>query len=190
MAWQTLSIHFKQTFKGGWRYLDHCGEFMLAACDSMDFMAIEAKPTSAALDIPERGISAGVDSAALVVTQELPEDSGEFFLKIFTGMSSLADYHFKPQAIITNGLATKSLWPTPDAEKALASTLKLGDSFGVDLAKAVNMVSAFKKLDYNFASGSLELHVVVQAVTFEKISLTRHNPSFQASPYKRREPSG
>lgn len=38
MSWQTLSLHFKQQYDGAFRYLDRCGEFMLAAVDEMNFL--------------------------------------------------------------------------------------------------------------------------------------------------------
>jgi hypothetical protein len=62
MAWETLSLHFKQQYDGAYRYLDRCGEFMLAAVEKMDFMPGDTKPEGAKLEIPENGFSAAVDT--------------------------------------------------------------------------------------------------------------------------------
>jgi len=157
---------------------------MLAATKEMDFMAREAKPTGAMMDIPEQGISVALDASEMVVTQDQPEDSGESFQKICTGLDSLANQFFTPMGIVTNGLASKSIWPMPTADAVLASTLNLGNTINADLAKVVEMVPSFMKVDCNFSSGNLDLHVVVQAVTFEKVSLYRHSAGFQASASK------
>ena len=159
---------------------------MLAATEKMDFMPGEIKTTGAVLEMPETGISARVDTSDLNVSQELPEDSGGRFLEICTGLASLAHEFFTPTGILTNGLASKSFWPMSEVDDALSSTLKLGDTIHVDLAKVIGMVPAHKKIDCNFSSGSLELHVVVQPVTFEKVSLSRHTASIQASAVQKR----
>ena len=57
MSWQTLSFHFKQQYDGAFRYLDRCGEFMLAAVEQMNFLPGDPKPIGAKLEIPERGLS-------------------------------------------------------------------------------------------------------------------------------------
>jgi hypothetical protein len=186
MAWRTFSLHFRQVYDGGWRYLDKCGEFMLAATREMDFMPREAKPTGAMMGIPEKGISVALDASEMVVTQEQPEDAVESFQQICMGLDSLANKFFSPTAIVTNGLASKSIWPMPSTDAALASTLKLGDTMHADLAKVVGMVPAHTKVDCNFSSGSMELHVVVQAVTFERVSVSHHTAGFQASASKKR----
>ena len=61
MTWQTFSLHFKQTYEGGYRYLDRCGEFMIEAVERLDFIPGDIKPTGAKLEIPEKGIVANVD---------------------------------------------------------------------------------------------------------------------------------
>ncbi len=43
------------------------------------------------------------------------------------------------------------------------------------------MVPAHKKIDCEFSSGSMDLHVLLHPVTFEKISITRHTANFKAS---------
>ena len=52
MTWQTFSLHFKQTYEGGYRYLDRCGEFISEAVERLDFIPEDAKPTAAKLRTP------------------------------------------------------------------------------------------------------------------------------------------
>jgi hypothetical protein len=54
MPWKTLSLHFKQTYDGGYRYLDKCGEFMLAAAEALNVIPGDIKPSGAKMEIPEK----------------------------------------------------------------------------------------------------------------------------------------
>jgi hypothetical protein len=186
MTWQTFSLHFKQTYEGGYRYLDQCGEFMLEAVERLDFIPGDIKPTGAKLDIPEKGIVATVDSQELVLRQDLPEDNGEFFIATCVQLTSLAVKHFSPKHIQKNGFAKKLYWPAASSEAALKASLALGDKFHLDLAKLVGMVPTRKGWDCHFTSGSMDFHVAVQPVTFEKVTVHKHTADFQASPQQRR----
>lgn len=181
MSWQTLSLHFKQTYDGAYRYLDKCGEFMLSAVKEMDFIPGEIKPVGANLEMPERGLKVGVDALELVVTQELPGKDEDFFIQMCVGLADLATKHFEPVGIIRNGFASKSMWPMSDPDLLLATSLKFGGDAHVGLGKLVGMVPAHKRVDCNFTSGSLDLHVLLHPVTFEKVSVSRHTPSFKSS---------
>jgi len=90
MAWQTLSLHFKQTYEGGYRYLDKCGEFMIAASDKLKFIPGDAKPTGAKMEIPEYGVNMACDANSLAVSQELPPEDDEFFVGVCSGSVELA----------------------------------------------------------------------------------------------------
>ena len=181
MAWKTLSLHFKQTYEGGYRYLDKCGEFMLAATERMNFITSEAKPTGAKMEIPEQGVHAGCDCLSLSVTQELPVDDGTYFLDLCKGLVELAMSHFVPKSVFKNGFLWKSYTPYAKASDMLAASLKYGGTFHEELAKAVGMVPENKNLDYFFVSGSKDLHVVLQPVTFERLNLPRRNVDARAT---------
>lgn len=181
MSWRTLSLHFKQQYDGGYRYLDRCGEFMLDAVDRMGFMPGDIKPTGAKLEIPEKGLSAGLDAVELVASQDMPGSDDEFFVRTCIGLAELANQHFQPKRIIRNGWACKSFWPFTNAEQLLAATLKFDGNEHAELGKLLGMIPAHKQLDFNFRSGSFDFHVHLHAVTFEKVSVSRHNPSFKAS---------
>jgi len=181
MSWQTLSLHFKQQYDGAFRYLDRCGEFMLAAVEKLDFLPGDTKPIGAKLEIPERGLSATVDTLELAVAQEMPGDDSDFFLKTSLGLVELVNEHFTPKRVIRNGFACKSFWPIPDADRLLATSLQFGGNDHLDLGKIVGMVPAHKRLDMNFSSGSMDLHVLLHPVTFEKMTLNRHNATFKAA---------
>jgi hypothetical protein len=186
MSWHTFSLHFKQTYEGGYRYLDKCGEFMIEAVGRLDLIPGDIKPTGAKLEIPEKGIVANVDSQDLIVRQDLPEDDGTLFFETAQQLAGLAAKHFSPKRIQKNGFANKLYWRMPSSEAALKASLALGDKFHLDLAKLVGMVPTRKGWDCHFTSGSTDFHVAVQPVTFEQVTLHKHTADFQASPQQRR----
>jgi hypothetical protein len=181
MSWECLSLHFKQTYEGGYRYLDRCGELMMQAVDRFDFLPGEIKVTGAKLEIPERTVTATVDCHELTISQEFPDDNGDDFIKLAEGLALLAGEHLQPTRVVTSGLAAKLYWPLKSAEAAAKASLSLGDHYQEDLGKLIGMVASRKNLDLNFSSGSLDFHVLVRPVTFEKVSVQRYNPSFGAS---------
>ncbi len=181
MAWNTLSLHFQQTYEGGFRYLDKCGEFMLAATERMNFIMSEAKPTGAKMEIPEMGVHAACDTLSLAVAQELPVDDGAYFLGLCKGLAELVMSCFGPKSVFKNGLLWKSYTPSPNISDMLGASLKYGGAFHEDLARAVGMVPENKNLDYFFVSGSKDLHVVLQPVTFERLNLPRRNVGARAT---------
>lgn len=181
MSWQTLSLHFKQQYDGAFRYLDRCGEFMLAAVDQMNFLPGDPKPTGAKLEIPERSLTAGVDTLELVAAQEMPGTEDRFFVDTCVGLAALVEKHFQPKRVIRNGFACKSYWPITNADTLLETSLQFGGNAHAELGKLLGMVPAHKRLDFNFLSGSMDLHVQLHPVTFEKLTVNRHNPNFKAS---------
>lgn len=186
MAWQTLSLHFKQTYDGAYRYLDRCGEFMIAAIEKMNFMPGEAKPTGAKLEIPEQGLTATVDSLELAVAQEIPGENEKVFLDSCLTLSGLVHAHFTPARVAKNGFAVKSYWAFSSVDALLAASLRLGEPSQEPLAKLLGMVPTHKRLDCTLASGTMGLHVQVHPVTFERVSINRQNASFQATSAQKR----
>lgn len=181
MSWKLLSLHFKQQYDGAYRYLDNCGEFMLDAVSKLNFIPGETKPSGAVLEIPEKGIKAAVDTFELTVSQELPDEKDLDFLQHCLSLVDLVNHHFSPNKVIRNGFAIKLFWSIPDAGNCLATSLQFGDQFHLDLAKTLGMVPDHKKIDLNFSSGSMDLHVLLHPVTFEKLSVNRHNPNYKSS---------
>lgn len=179
MSWQTLSLHFRQKYDGGFRYLDKCGEFMLAAVEEMDFLPTETKPTGAQLEIPEHGLKASVDTFELVATQELPQED-EVFLKTCIGLAGLTDKCFQPTGVIQNGFAGIFYWPIPNVDSLLAASLKFNSDAPIAVGKKLGMVPEHQRLDFNLTSGSVDLHVVLQPVTFENVSIKRQTAKFKS----------
>ena len=182
MSWNRLSFHFKQTHAGGYRYLDRCGEFMVEAVEKFRFIPGEIKVTGARLEIPEEGITADADPQGLNLTQEFPKDDGTMFLSLAEGLAKLTSEFFTPKAVMTRGLAVKSYWPMKSEEAVLKASLNLGGSYHSQLGKSVGMVPSRKNIDLNFTSGSLDFHVMVHPVSFEKVSVQRFNPGFDVTP--------
>ena len=179
--WETLSVHFKQTYEGGYRYLDRCGEFMIAAEERMQFIPGDIKPTGAKLEIPEHGVNATCDANIMAASQELSVGDGSYFLGICKGLTQLSAELFQPKSIVKNGFAWKSYWPFSNVRDMLANSLKFGGEFEMILGKMIGMIPDHKKLDYMFNSGSKELHLMVQPVTFEKVNVTKQTPGFRAN---------
>ena len=186
MSWNTLSLHFKQQYEGAFRYLDRCGEFMLAAVEELDLLPGETKPTGAKLERPESGLTVTVDTLELVATQELPGEDARAFPEICITLAGLVKTHFQPKGVIRNGFACKSYWPIVDVDALLSASLRYGGTAHLDLGKQLGLVPAHKRLDLSFSSGSMELHVMLHPVTFEKVSINRHQPGFNASSGQKR----
>jgi hypothetical protein len=181
MAWQTLSLHFKQTYEAGYRYFDKCGEFMVAAADKLNFIPGEIKPTGAKMEIPEYGVNASCDANSLSISQELPPDDATYFLNLCKEAVALVATHIQPKSIVKNGFAVKTYWAFSNVQDMLAASLKVGGDYHKEAGKILGMIPDHKRLDYTFASGSKGLHVVVQPVSFERVNLTKQNAGFQAS---------
>lgn len=181
MSWRTFTLAFKQKYEGGYRYLDRCGEFMLEAEERLNFMSVDAKPIGAKFEMPEHGIKCTVDASELFLLQELPGDDSSRFLSLAQELSSLAEKHFTPRHTSSIGLALRSFWPLNSADQALAASLHLKDPVQMEMGKTLGMVPRDKKLDFHFTSGSMLLHVSIEALTFEKIAVNRQNPNFSAS---------
>ncbi len=141
----------------------------------------DTKPAGAKMEIPERGIKSTVDAAEIFLLQELPSEGDADFLSICMSVSRLASKHFQPTRITSNGFAWRAFWPLQTADAALAASLHFADEKQLQLGKLLGMVPRDKRLDFNFSSGSMVFHVVLEAITFEKIAVNRHNASFSAS---------
>lgn len=175
MAWELFSLHFKQVFEGGYRYLDRCGDFMLAAEQNLGFLPDDTKPIGAKMSIPEEGISASLDTRELAVSQEFCADDGETFFPICQQLAKLFQDSFTPKTVESNGFASKSMWQLGSAAEALKTSLRMGDALHDELAKLIEMPALQKRLDLHFTAGSYDLHVLLQPVTFQNITLQKHN---------------
>jgi len=181
MSWVPYSLHFKQVYADGYRYLDRCGELILAAKE-YEFMPGEVNLTGGQLTIPERLIQANVGPHELTMKQDLPP-AGDYavFLAKSEALAGLATKLFGPLDVQSNGFAIQFYWPVKSAEEALQKSLRFRDALQDRWAKELDMISSGARLDFNFQSGNLALHVVVQAVTFENVTVQQHNVSFSAT---------
>jgi len=179
MNWEPFSLHFKQSFDDGYRYLDKCGELILAA-KKHDFMPGEITVTSGQLIIPEHLFTATVNAQDLVTRQELPKDFDFFFGKSAI-LANLAGEHFGLADIQANMFSVKWYWPARSPEDALAKSLKFKEKLQDELAKSLGMVPASARTDFNFSSGNLDLHIVLQAVAFENVAQQQYNAPFGAT---------
>jgi hypothetical protein len=182
MGWRVLSFHYKQTYEGGYRYLDRCGEFMVLASQKYGFVPGDAKPSGAKLEQPERGIKVGVDTVALTVTQEINESTMDF-LHACKALTDLAIDLFQPLQIQKNGLACKFFWGFNSSAEMLETTIKvLASEADKKLVNLIGMAPEQHSLDRWYRSGSKEFHLTVEPVTFERPTFQPQNAGFRASP--------
>jgi hypothetical protein len=181
VEWQTYTLQFRQLFANGFRYLDHCGEFMIAAIDAYDVMPGEIKPTGANLTVPEKGITVAVDSVRLEVNHETPIDA-DHFLGITTGLAQLAQTHFGPIRVETNLFEIRMLVPMNTESAAESAMLTLRTDDGTSLGKDLDMTLKSRQWNTAFESGSQRLQVAVHPVAFEAVRIHRYNPVLGATP--------
>lgn len=110
MGWKPFSLHFKQVYDGGYRYLDRCGELMLAAEDQLLLMPEDVSPSGCKMTLPETGISVTVGTSELAVAQEFAKDDGGEFLDLCEALERLVLEMFTPRHVESNGFASKSYW--------------------------------------------------------------------------------
>ena len=173
MSWDTYSWRFRQLFPNGLRYLDHCGEFMLAMMEKCEALPTDIKPSGAKLTIPEHGIQASVDSTGLEVFQETPSND-TVFIEFCIVLSDLAERFFGPLTVELNLLEMKLMHGFPQLEQAEEACLKLVGEHN-SLKGALDMIPRTQRLDATFASGSNQFQVVLQPVVFETVTLQRHH---------------
>lgn len=180
MAWKTLSLHFQQSYEGAYRYLDKCGQFMVEATKETNCITTEAKPIGAKMEIPESGVHITADCISLMVWQELPVDDGAEFLRLCKVLADLATKNFEPKTIFRNGFLWKSYTAYTNAADMLKASLQYGGAFHTEVGKVVGMLPANKNLDFFLSSGSKDLHILLQPVTFERVKIEKRNIDIRA----------
>ena len=186
MSWTPFSLHYRERYELGFRYLDRCGEFMVQATEKLDLIPSEAKPTGAQLELPEHGIKIAVDSNELIASQEQADGADEIFVNTCESLSAFVREYFSPKRVTSKWCGMKKYWGFGSPEAALRASLQTGTNAQDELARKFNMPPAHKRLDYSFASGSFEFHIVLEPVTFERVAIARLNAGFRATPEEKR----
>jgi hypothetical protein len=185
VGWQTYLLRFNQQTPDGYRYLDKCGEFMLAAVEKFDLLPSQPTVTGCDLSLPEEGLRITANPNVLEVIQENPGDV-DTFLKVSLGMAELMRTHFGPLTLDSTCFEMKLQVPMASEEAAGEAMLKLKSEQLAGLSKTMDMVAESQRIDYTFASGSQRLRLVVQPVAYEAIRLHRHNPVLMATDSQKR----
>jgi hypothetical protein len=177
--WKPLSYHFKQTYEEAYRYLDNCGAFMVDVRKQFNALPTDPTPAGAKLEIPDYGISIGVDTKVLAVTQELNHDS-EKFIEVCKALSEMVQSHFCPPSILRSGLALKNVREFSKPEAMLNHSLDYCPDLNSKLEKVIGMEAESANLDISFKSGSRRFRFVSEPITFEneRIVLRNVNPKF------------
>ncbi len=176
MTWEPFSLHFKQVYDGGYRYLDRCGQLMLLAEQRLRLMPEDAKPSGMKMSIPESGIVVAMNPTELIVTQEFYTDSGEEFIELCQKLVEMVQDVFAPNGVASNGILSKTCFATTSNESAQKASLRLEKGLAVELAKDVEMPARQESIDCHFGAGSMDLHVQINPVTFSRLTMQRFNP--------------
>ena len=181
MSWQPYTLRFRQTFEEGYRYLDRCGEFIIAASRELKFITADVKVSGARLVIPEEGVQANVDPQALELKQEAPFRDFAAFQSLSVAFAALAEKHFGPLMVEENLYEERWIFPMVSPQQALKSTLKLPVDPDNELGRALEMVPEQKHFEMIFRSGARRLQIQMQPVTFENVTVQRKNALIFAS---------
>lgn len=186
MSWESFSLHFKQVFDGGYKYLDSCGSLMLLAEERLGLMTEDVKPSGCKMARPESGISVALDSSELAITQELYADNGAEFINVCQVMEQLVREVFKPRHVESSGFASNTCWGMESSDAVLAASLKLGMELA-DIGRDVEMPARQASVDCHFAAGSFDLHLQIHPVTFQSLTFKKFNsPPLATAAHRRR----
>lgn len=182
MPWTHFTRRYVLQFEGGYRYLDHCGEFMLEAEETLDLIPTqEPKPTGARLERPEIGVTVTLDANQLMVVQEFSGSADEPFVDLSESISALATRHIEPRALRSRSFRLSSFLPMGTLEEAMHYVLSVGSEHQTGLGRVLQMSPGNKRIDYVFTSGNLDVNVVLSATTFESIVVRRLAAGVRAS---------
>jgi len=185
--WNLLSLHFRHQYERGYRYLDRCGEFMVAMEEQFDFICQEALPTGAILSQPDLGLTLALDTNGLAMSQELPSDEGEQFLRNVVDATRLACKFVQPGAIFYSGFAAKHCHVCGTEDQALAASLEFHPAGAEALADKLGMTPKNQTVSCLLESGSYDLQVEFMPISFNSvIRETARNPGFHSTDSQRR----
>ena len=187
MPFSRFALFFKQDFAGGYRYLDHCGEFLARAEGEMGMIATgDQTPSGGNMEKPEIGLKLEFNTLMLRLTHEMPvEGDEETFIVHAEYFANLYQELFTPRAVERNGVALQCFRPFADVAVAEHESLR-GDSAGMDaLALSLGMVPSSRTMEYRFASGSKNLRVKAHPATFERVQAALKNAGSRATPRQR-----
>jgi len=166
-TWRILSRHFRHQYELGFRYLDHCGEFMFRLVDELDFIAGDAQPTGAKMEHPDLRIQLELNVSGLSVSQNSPKDEqSEEFFRIVDAASAMAAELIKPQTIFYSGFATKLFQPYSSEDQVCLRSLAAFPRSDQELGEALSMNLRHQSVAYVFNSGSYDLQVSCKPISF------------------------
>jgi hypothetical protein len=187
MPFSRFAFFFKQDFAGGYRFLDHCGEFLSRAEEEMGMIpAGEQTPSGGNMEKPEIGLKLEFNTVMLRLTHEMPAEGDETMLiEHAEYFSNLYQALFAPKAVERNGVALQCYRPFADVVLAERESL-LGAPEGMEaLALSLGMVPAARTREYRFAAGSKNLRVKTHPATFERVQAALKNAGSRATPRQR-----
>lgn len=185
-GWSPLTLHFRQRYTRGHRYLDNCGAFILDCEDILELIPSEIKVSGATMEKPERCLTVTVDSTELKVIQENPPADGAEFSEVCAKLSRLVQKHFPPALVYSNGFAWRDCRGFQTEAEVKAASLRFSDPLQAEHAKKIGMVASHTHVHHVFALGSKELTMQIAPITFGSTTVQRQNPSLGASVHERK----
>ena len=183
--WTVGGRFFKQSYEGGYRYLDKCGEFMLLAEDRFDFIPNEdVRPTGCTMYLPEAGVEMQLNTVELTLRQMGPGHDEAAFLKLVSEVPSEVKSVIAPKTIIRNGIAV-SLFKRLSEEESFKQARGTWGEFEFQIADKIGMNPEFKNIDLVFTSGSYRVNIKLHPSSIRSPSTSIQVAQFQDSRTKR-----
>lgn len=187
MNWSNFHRRYQLRFEGGYRYLDCCGAFMLEAEETLDLLPSEGpKPTGARMEKPEQGVVVTLDASQLNIVEELSAQGHDLFLSLAVNVGELAVRHIEPRLVSNRMFRMSSFLPVETLGQALRYTAEVDGQHQLNWSEKIGMSASHKKIDYVFSSGSLDVNVVLSAMTFEAVTIQHLAAGVRASEKQQR----
>ncbi|CAN5479094.1 hypothetical protein BH09VER1_BH09VER1_27240 [soil metagenome] len=167
--WPHVGLFLKQTYEGGYRYLDHCGELMVELESDLAFFPTEGvRPTGCKMFKPEQGLEVSVNSNELTIRQEGGEISIDEFSELAADVSKRVISKFEPTRIVSNGTALHLFRRYTSEESSLSAIKTHWGKYEETLSDKIGMICVTKGLDFTFSSGSYRLLTKVNPASIRR----------------------
>ncbi len=187
--WVVAARFFKQSYEGGYRYLDRCGEFMLLAEEKFNFVpSEEARPTGCAMHLPEIGTEMLLNTVELTLRQsgQGAEKEGSEFYLLLLSLPLEVQKLIAPRAISRNGLAI-TLFKRLSEEESFKQIRGAWGDFESNLADKIGMNPEFKNIDFLFTSGSYRVNVKLNPASIRSPATSQQVAQFRDTPAKKEQ---
>lgn len=186
--WEVFNYSCNFTYLGGYRFLDHCGEFLVRAENELQFLPKEdAAPTGASMMWPEEQMECALNADRLEIVQIHPTSGVQTFVETCDAFASLAREVIRPEATAVMACGCASFLRLPSEEAALKASLAFAHSAELDLNLDMSLREA--ELRRTYRSGSCDMILHARPVSFRHRQGATQLPAFDAHEGVRRRAS-